>query len=177
MIKIPRLELLVSTALIFAAVFQAMPANAVDAKPLVIMRPEDAIMDCAALSQEALLMQDIILTTEGIIDDSDTTNMGISAAGAVGSFIVGGLTGGLGFAAAGYVLKEAAGEKGERAEDIQDIAEQRRSLIYGIYNVKGCYGPMEHAMQNPPKEDSILVLSNIEPASGNGMKHKPQYND
>jgi hypothetical protein len=132
---------------------------------LKVTRAGDFEMSCHALSQEALTMSQIINTTQDIKDESTMQSRGISAAGAVGSFIVGTATGGIGLAAAGLLLDHNVEEKADKADTVQDTAAQRRSLMMGIYNAKGCFGPIEHAMQDP-KEHDPFSLANLAPASG-----------
>lgn len=156
-----------------------LPAFAVEAVELKISRLGDVNMSCGQLSQEAALMRDIISTTEDIKDKNDLRGNGITAAGAIGSFLVGSVTGGVGLAAAGFLLKNETNEKKEEADDVQDIAEQRRSLMIGIYNAKGCQGPVEHAMRNvtqPEPGHTDLSYAAIEPASGDKTGEKPRYN-
>ena len=72
------------------------------------------------------------------------------------------------------------GEKKENADEIQDIAEQRRTLMMGIYNAKGCFGPIEHAMQNPEDFDAIDSIKKIEISAGESKYHsdiRRRYND
>ena len=56
-------------------------------------------------------MREIVNTTEDIKDSSTLRNYGISAAGAVGSFLISSTTGGLGLAAAGYLLKSSSDDR------------------------------------------------------------------
>ena len=62
---------------------------------------------------------------------------GIKAAGAIGSFLVGSVTGGVGLAVGGFLLDQGVDEARTNADDFQDTAEQRRTLMMGIYNAKG----------------------------------------
>lgn len=121
-------------------------------------------MGCGQISQEAVLMRDIIITTEDIKDGSKFRNRGITAAGAIGSFLVGTATGGIGIAAAGMLLKNATESTKEEADHIQDIAEQRRSFMVGIYHAKGCEGPLEHAMLE--ELEPYISVASVEPAAG-----------
>lgn len=142
-----------------------------EALALQVSRVGDVELSCGQLSQEAVLMRDIVMTTQDIKDNSDIKNKGITAMGAVGSFFIGSVTGGVGLAAAGYLLKDATEDVAEKADGVQDIAEQRRSLMLGIYNAKGCLGPMDHAMLDKPVQsisaaDAAATLAAIEPAAG-----------
>lgn len=162
-------------------------AYADDVTHLEVSRIGDTDLNCGQLSQEAVLMRDIVATTEDIKDGTERRNMGITAAGAVGSFLVSSVTGGLGIAAAGYLLQQNADNEKDEADNVQDIAEQRRSLMVGIYNAKGCHGPMEH-VYNQFELDTMLSnyessgtdVASIEPASGQDLsdhRHNGRYND
>lgn len=159
-----RLAFFAFTALIFT---QPLPALAIDAIDLEVSRKGDTDMSCGELSQEAALMRDIVNTTEEIKDRSELQQHGVTAVGAVGSFLVGTMTGGIGLAAAGFLAEHEIDEKGDKADSVQDIAEQRRSLMMGIYNAKGCLGPIDHAMQDPPKMDILSTIADTAPAAGN----------
>lgn len=147
---------------------------------LQVSQSGDVEKSCGALSQEAMVMRDIIYATEDIKGQSKMQSHGITAAGAVGSFLVGTVTGGIGLAAAGFLLDYNVGEKKEDADEIQDIAEQRRTLMMGIYNAKGCFGPIEHAMQNPEDFDAIDSIKKIEISAGESKYYsdiRRRYND
>lgn len=165
------------------ALLSAAPAHAIDPLDLQVSRLGDVDMNCGELAQEAVLMRDIIFTTEDIKDKSEMQSRGITAAGAVASFLVGTATGGIGLAAAGFLAEHQVDEKGEDADSVQDIAEQRRSLMLGIHNAKGCLGPIEHALQTPLQQGGIAAqLAAIEAASGvdadtPGDAPNSRYND
>lgn len=139
-------------------------AYAVEAQTLKVSRPGDLEKTCDELLREAFLMRQIIYETQDIKNDSELQSHGITAAGAVGSFLVGTATGGIGLAAMGFMLDREADEKGDRADRIQDIAEQRRTFMAGIFNAKSCQGPMGQAMKSPKPKP--LDLNAIKPASG-----------
>ncbi len=167
-------------------IFCATPAFAQDSLTpdvleLKVSRIGDLEMSCFELSQEALLMKDIVATTQDIKDESSLQKHGITAVGAVGSFLVGTVTGGIGLAAAGFLLDHNVDGKSDTADSVQDVAEQRRSLMLGIHTAKGCYGPLEHAMIDP-EPVSLLKLASIEPATGEEdynphRRKKPRYNE
>jgi hypothetical protein len=140
-------------------------ANAVEAQGLKVSRPGDLEKNCDELLREAFLMRQIIYETQDIKNDSEFKSHGITAAGAVGSLVVGTATGGLGLAAMGFMLDREADEEGDRADRIQDVAEQRRTFMAGIFNAKSCQGPMATALKNP-KRGPELDLNAIKPASG-----------
>lgn len=155
----------------------AEESKSLQAMELSVSRIGDIEMSCGSLSQEALTMREIINTTQDIKDKSTLQSHGINAAGAVGSFVIGTVTGGIGLAAAGFLLGHNVDEQADTADSVQDVAEQRRSLMMGIYNAKGCFGPIEHAMQNPQELD-LMSLAAVSPASGEEEKERaPHYNN
>lgn len=101
---------------------------------------------------------------------------GITAAGAIGSLLIGSATGGIGLAVGGFLMNHSVEERSDEADKIQDIAAQRRTLMMGIHNAKGCFGPIEHAMQNPSEFDPIgtIALSN---ESKYHAELRKRYND
>lgn len=126
-------------------------------------------MSCNQLSQEALKMQKIVNNTQDIRNNAELEGHGISVAGAAAGLLVGTVTGGIGIAAAGMLAKHASDSEGDKAEDLQDIAYQRRSFIVGIFKAKKCMGPIEHTLLRPEQLPSpIEALSRIETASGEG---------
>lgn len=131
---------------------------------LKVSKPGDFEKSCGPLSQEAENMSKIITTMEQVKDKSEMQSYGLTAAGAVGSFLIGSVTGGIGLAVGGMLLDYNIDEHADNAEDIQDIAQQRRSLMMGIYNAKGCYGPLEQATLET-KETNLLdkMASSDEP--------------
>jgi hypothetical protein len=176
----------ITSALTVAVLLQpfATTAHAIetaDTYALEVSKPGDLEMSCGELSEEALLMNDIIATTQDIRDNSEVKERGIGVAGAAASFLVGTLTGGLGIAAAGYLANEAVEGKGDNAESVQDVAEQRRSFVTGIYNSKGCLGPIDHAMQKEPgdaPETKAEDAAKLETAAGETTPPsiQPAYN-
>lgn len=165
----------------------AQTALATEAVELRVSRKGDINFDCGKLSREALLMREIITTTEDIKDSSTMRGHGINAATGIGSFLIGTATGGIGLAAAGFLLSQTNEEDADDADNVQDIAAQRRSFMVGIYNAKGCYGPIEHVMLDGLKRPSstIINIASVEPAAGDedteekedeSAKEKPLYN-
>ncbi len=105
-------------------------------------------------------MNDMIAAAQDIQDSSRMTGTGIGVAKTVGSYLVGSLGGALGILAAGYIVGEATDNSGEDAAALQDKAEKRRSFILGIYNARGCQGPVK--------------LAEIEPAAGTSVPVSPR---
>lgn len=169
-------------ACLFCAVLLLYPltsamADDAKARELRVSRLGDVEMNCGALSQEAVLMRDIIMTTEEIKDGSELKEHGVTAVGAVGSFLIGSVTGGVGLAAAGFLLDRSIEGEAEDADGVQDIAEQRRSLMVGIFNAKGCHGPIDHAMHDGIERDVATRVADVRPAAGNEYYPKPHYNE
>ena len=142
--------------------------------PLQISYETDLALSCPELSKEANLMHEIITTTEDIKNDAKLTSHSITAAGAVGSFLIGSVTGGVGLAVGGFLLDQNMKSSANNADETQDIAEQRRTLMLGIYNAKGCKGPLieAHNFNNTARTQK---LSAIEPTSG--TQTPPFFND
>lgn len=136
----------------------------------------DLEKSCNALSREALHMRETIHAMQHIKDTSEMQSHGITAAGAVGSFLIGSVTGGIGLAVGGLLLDYNVGENEEAADDVQDIAKQRRTLMTGIYNAKGCFGPIEHAMQDPKDENTFERLASTDGPVYHAELRK-RYND
>ncbi len=131
-----------------------------------VARLGDTNMDCNALSREAARMQTIIAHKQAIQDDAEMKTRGIQAAGAVGSVVLGAATAGIGLGVAGFLASEAISEEADAADTIQDSAAERRSFMVGIYNAKGCAGPIEHAMIDIETENLLTELSSLSPAAG-----------
>ena len=143
-----------------------------------VVKDGDLEMSCEALVEEAILMRDIIQTTEDIKSDARFNGHAVTAAAGLGSFIVGTVTGGIGLAAAGFLASQKAETNEQSAEDIQDIAHQRRALIKGIHKAKNCENSMDDAWI-PIKTKSSLDVGNekmaaLEPAAGDELKN---YNE
>ena len=126
---------------------------------LLVSREGDIEMQCSALSREALEMRNVIYTTQEMKDNAKIKKHGVTAAAGIGSFLIGTVTGGVGLALGGFLLEQSFGGDASDADKIQDIAEQRRTLMMGIYNAKGCYGPLDHAMQSPEIFDPLARIA------------------
>lgn len=138
------------------AIEQSVVGEDLPLKKLVISKQGDLEMPCGQLSNEAAGMRDIIYMMEEVKTSSEMQSHGLAAVGAVGSFLVGTVTGGIGLAVGGFLLDYNIGAREDDADKYQDIAEQRRTLMMGIYNAKGCHGPLDHAMQDPADEFNPL---------------------
>lgn len=159
----------------------AYAQNASTNKPLTladfkISRKGDLSLSCDQLYQEAKSMSEIINETRTLKEDAAFNSRGVSAAGAVGSLLVGTVTGGIGLALGGLLLDESIENRKKEADKIQDIAEQRRTFIMGIYTAQECEGDI-YAMinNNKPAQHTIREPQNLEPASGD-LPENP-YND
>ncbi len=147
---------------------------------LTISKQGDLKLNCGALSQEAQKMRDVIYILEDKKTDAKLKSHGVTALGAIGSLLIGTATGGAGLALGGFLLDQNFKDKTEIADEAQDIAEQRRSLMMGIFRAKDCQGPIEHAMQNPEKFKAADLIAAIEPAAGDNKYHselRKRYND
>lgn len=146
----------------------AMAADAANAM-LAINQVGDIDLTCEEISQEVNDMQDLIQEALNDQDNGNMTKRGMGVVETVGTYAVGSLGGAIGIMAAGLVVSHAANDRVEDAENIIDAAAQRRSFMAGIYNVKGCTGPLD--------------LADIEPAAGHekgadaSYERKPRYND
>jgi len=145
-------------------------------KAIQISTPNDLQLDCNELSSEAYKMKKIIQTTQNIKDTSDLKSNGVTAAGALGSLIIGTATGGIGLAIGGYLMHQNIEERGDKADDIQYIAAQRRTLMLGIHNAKGCFGPTEDAMLPPTEFDPIAQIA-LSALNEERPNHHSGYND
>lgn len=157
--------------------FEAQSATN-DPFALKVVRDGDTDLNCQQLVDEALLMRDIIQTTEDVKSDARLNGHAVTAAGAVGSFLIGTVTGGIGLAAAGFLVNQEVEEDAENADNVQDTATQRRALMVGIHKAKGCETSMEAAMI-PIEKKSVMDISSerlasIEPAAG---KQARTYNE
>lgn len=160
----------------FANDTPALGNNANDLTALQVSKTGDLNLSCNALSKEAGSMSQIIHTTQDIKNSSEMKSHGVTAAGAVGSFLIGSVTGGIGLAVGGFLMNHNIEEHSDQADKTQDFAEQRRTLMMGIHNAKGCYGPIEHAMQNPAEFDPIDKIA-LNTESKHQSKLRTRYND
>ncbi|MEM6780721.1 MAG: hypothetical protein AAF569_02540 [Pseudomonadota bacterium] len=172
-----RFVLLSGAILSLTLITPAFAVDTVNADQLQVSRIGDTELECNALSSEASSMREIITKKEAVKQDARMQGHGVSAAAGIGGFLVGTVTGGIGFAAIGLLASEAIDADVEEAEDLKDIAAQRRSLMMGIFKAKGCYGPIEHVMlEEDAVQDTQTVLAEIKPASGRAHTFK-HYNE
>ena len=156
-----------------------IPSNGDDIsrlQTLEISTSKDLEMSCSDLSREATNMSSIIYATQDVKDASEMKSHGITAAGAVGSFLIGSVTGGIGLAVGGFLMNQGVEGRSDEADKLQDIAAQRRTLMMGLHNAKGCYGPIDHALHKRSKFDSI---GNIAQSTENKYysERRKRYND
>ncbi len=118
----------------------------------------------------------IMALAQNVRNNTAMQNNGIGVAGAAAGLLVGTVTGGIGIAAAGLLAKESAGAKAEKAENIQDIAQQRRALMSGIYDAKGCQGPMKPVPAVSSPMDDVMRMARAQPAAGDEKQGRPAYN-
>ncbi len=156
-------------------VAKAPPPPSQNIENLTVSRAGDIDMSCGRLSSEALHMRNVIYDTQDVKDRAKMQSHGITAAGAIGSFLIGSVTGGVGLAVGGFLLDQNVGQTEDNADSIQDTAAQRRTLMMGIYNAKGCEGPLEHAMQNPEIFSPLAKIASIETQAGGDTA--AQYNE
>lgn len=145
------------------------------AAKLQISHDGDARMACRGYSQEAMRMHGIIASMQNRKDDSKMQTRGIGVVGTAASYLVGTVTGGLSIAAAGFIAGQATDERGEDAEEIQDIAQQRRAVMVGMFKAKNCTGPIEFVFNDPEPNDPIRKITKIQPAAGE--QGPTSYND
>lgn len=170
------LYILLTTTSSLANETNSIGEDFVDLQTIEISKPGDHELSCHALSEEAGNMAKVIHTTQDIKNSSELKSHGVTAAGAIGSFLIGSATGGIGLAVGGFLMNYNIEERKDQADSLQDVAAQRRTLMMGIYKAKECFGPIEHAMQNPSEFDPI---GNI--ALGSEKKYyaelRKRYND
>ena len=154
------------------------PAAITDPDEFVVSRKNDLMLSCGELRGEVAAMGKIISDTQEVKDVSKMQSRGISAAGAVGSFLVGTVTGGIGLAVGGMMLDHNVSENKDNADELQDIAEQRRTWIKGLYTAQACEGPIEtpeqeKALQNANAHKQMEKLAKIETAAGEEKSKQP----
>lgn len=127
-------------------------ARAAEFLDIQISRADDLLMSCHEISREIALMETIVHQTRLTQERAELTSAGVGVAKTVASYLVGSLGGAIGIMAASYIVNEATDDRGDNAKTIEDLAQQRRSFMKGVFNARACMGPLE--------------LSSIEPAAG-----------
>ena len=159
-----------------------------DKRPFSVTQPDDLMLNCDQLWAEAFTMRQIIASTQDMRSDSEMKIRGIGVLGTAASYLVGTVTGGIGIAAAGMIAKEAASSNEESAEKIQDVAEQRRTLMVSLFNIRQCEGDIQQAMIDPKPQSPLEAITSadktdeaqaqVEPASGPAsIRPERQYNN
>jgi hypothetical protein len=159
-------------ATLCAAVTFASATPSLATEKFEVVQRGDTELSCTALADEAARMSAIIDNTEQFKKDSEMKSHGISAAGAVGSFLVGTVTGGIGIAAGAFLLDNEVDDQSDRADHIQDVAEERRSFMVGIFNAKGCEGPIMQSSAPAPKAKPMEEPTQMEPSAGDPQAQK-----
>lgn len=111
-----------------------------------ITQPGDSKLNCLSISSEISEMDTIILEAEEKKRNTRVAGTGFGVAQTVGSFMVGSLGGVLGIFAAGAIIDNAADNKVEKVQEIQNAAAQRRSLMAALYDTRECFGPLAQEM-------------------------------
>lgn len=156
---------------------QTSQPQALPIEEFTISRKGDLELSCTELFHEAQAMSMVIEDTTQIKNNSEMQSRGISAAGAVGSFLVGTVTGGIGLAVGGLLLDRSVGGREDDADKIQDIAEQRRTFIMGIYTAQECEGDIYAMIEknHPTTTETEKTIPDIEPAASDAPQKL--YND
>jgi hypothetical protein len=168
-----RLALLSCALIQITFVPQAHAVDPVKSDGLAISAPGDMDLTCNEISKEAEKMQGLIADVNLDVDQTEMQGHGITAATGIGGFLIGTVTGGIGFAAVGLLASEAIDADIEKSEDVKDKAAQRRSFLVGIYQAKECEGPIEHVLQ----DTSDQKLADMKPAAGQLGNREFKYND
>jgi len=146
-------------------------ARAADSTLPEISQPGDAAMSCGDIRHEITKMEKVVMESRVAQEKSKDANIGIGVIKTVGSYLVGTLTGTIGFMAAGHIAKEATKEHGDDAAAIENIALQRRSLMIGMHNALECGAlpPSQLLPEEEEAQDASLMQGSpdtIEPAAG-----------
>jgi hypothetical protein len=167
----------------------AVPPAPLPAPRLQVAMPGDSLLDCTGISNEIVYMESVMTNSDEIQRQAENKGTGISIVKAVGGFLVGSVPGALGVMAVGHVAGEAAEGEAEDAAQLENIAALRRSMMVGMYNAKGCKGPIysqrairSAAIETPePAPMAAVDAAHVEPAAGGrGYKiqaHHVKYND
>ena len=110
---------------------QSTPVNREVEMPIdfTISKIGDTELSCGALSTEAQNMRDIIYIMEDEKTSSKLKSHGVTAAGAVGSLLIGTATGGVGLALGGFLLDQGGGHyRHARSPQSRPCVRQQPSL-------------------------------------------------
>ena len=177
----PKELFLLLTTACCALLLGAGPAHASGVFPVQISQTGDTNLDCGQISSEVSSMNALVSRARKIERDTEMTNTGLGVAKTVGSFLIGSLGGALGILAAGHFASEVTDEKIDAALAAENSAKQRISLMSGIFDTKGCQGPLQAALDLPAGGDGNPAA--IEPAAGEEhagiqpVKPRYSYND
>ena len=155
---------------VIVASLAAVPAWAAPPEGLQISTPGDTDMSCEQIAGEIGAMDTLISHAYETEDATNKASVGFGVIKTVGSYLVGTLTGTIGFMAVGHLAAEAADSRGDDANAVGDIALQRRSLLVGIHQTKKC--PEALPEPPPPPEEfwpslrSAAAAEELEPAAG-----------
>lgn len=115
-------------------------------------------------------MDSLLSQTYETEDASNKASVGFGVIKTVGSYLVGTLTGTIGFMAVGHLAAEAADSRSDDASAVGDIALQRRSLLVGIHQTKKCPDALPEPPPPPekfwPSLHSADAPEELEPAAG-----------
>jgi hypothetical protein len=158
--------------IVLEAPARAQTGAVTDSAPVPVLtdiaNPGDPALDCAGLGAEIARMEQISAHYDRAQRNAENTGTGINIAKAIGGFLIGSIPGALGVMAAGHVAGEAAENNAETAQEQENIAMQRRSMLIGMYKGKSCAG-MEFEMRPARGHDAPdPALYTLEPAAGNG---------
>jgi len=172
MISIGHIKTLCFLGVIVLGCTSADPAHAAVVKKVEISQSGDEGMSCRAIVAEVDSMDDLILNTRAMQKESQQASIGVGVVKTVGSYLIGTLSGTIGFMAVGHLAKEVAENRGDDAAEVEGTAMQRRSLMEGMYKVKACEGDLPAPLPPPESlwpsrpEDSAAAAAYIEPATG-----------
>lgn len=163
-------------ACLFTAIALCVTVSGHDARAasLEVSMPGDVGMSCSQIEREVFIMENLILRTWETQDKSRKARMGVGVVKTVGSYLIGSLGGAVGIMAAGHLANRAASGEAEDAAVIEDIAKQRRSLMIGMHQVKGCAALPPSLLDEALMERAAQDPADIEPAAGSThtMSHK-----
>jgi hypothetical protein len=120
--------------LIIFFAFTAAPVIAEESDVIHVTQPGDGKMSCQQITDEISAMETVIETSKSSQSKSDMAGIGASIAG----HFAGWAGGGIGAAVATNGANAVIGKNKQSAEERMKAAEQRRTMLMGIYAGKGC---------------------------------------